>query len=79
MNIKNFEFRIVSRVLFLFVTLFAFSFFIVKGWYLFAALLSPLIFYQVIDPDRQEYRTAGYTDLEAIFGFQREEGGAIYC
>lgn len=49
MNIKNFEFRIVSRVLFLFVTLFAFSFFIVKGWYLFAALLSPLIFYQVID------------------------------
>jgi two-component system nitrogen regulation sensor histidine kinase NtrY len=55
MNFKNFEFRIVSRVLFLFITLFAFSFFIafsvsgVKNWYLFAALLSPVIFYQVID------------------------------
>jgi two-component system, NtrC family, nitrogen regulation sensor histidine kinase NtrY len=49
MNIKNFEFRIVSRVVFLFITLFSFSLFIVKGWYLFAALLSPVIFYQVID------------------------------
>ena len=51
MKFKNFEFRIVFRVLFLFITIFAFafSFFVLKNGYLFAALLSPLIFYQVIE------------------------------
>src|SRR5215213_4445537 len=49
MKFKNFEFRIVLRVVFLFITLFAFSFFVVKTWFLFAALISPVIFYQVID------------------------------
>jgi len=49
MNFKNFEFRIVLRVVLLFITLFSFSFFIVKEWYLFAALISPVIFYQVIE------------------------------
>jgi signal transduction histidine kinase len=50
MKFKNFEFRIVFRVLFLFITLFAFSFFIARGTYLLIpALLSPLIFYQVLD------------------------------
>src|SRR5215218_4260952 len=49
MKFKNFEFRIVFRVVCLFITVFAFSFFIVRGWFLFAALLSPVIFYQVIE------------------------------
>src|SRR5215213_8471198 len=49
MKFKNFEFRIVLRVVFLFITLFAFSFFVVKTWFLFAALISPVIFYQVIE------------------------------
>ena len=53
MNIKNFEFRIVARVLFLLTTVFAFasSFFLIKSGYLFATLLvlGSLIVYQVID------------------------------
>ena len=53
MNIKNFEFRIVARVLLLLITLFAFafSFFLIKSGYLFASLvvLGSLIVYQVID------------------------------
>ena len=53
MNIKNFEFRIVARVLFLLITVFAFasSFFLIKSGYLFATLLvlGSLIVYQVID------------------------------
>jgi two-component system, NtrC family, nitrogen regulation sensor histidine kinase NtrY len=49
MNFKKFEFRIITKVVLLFITLFAFSFFIVKAYFLFAALISPLIFYQVFD------------------------------
>ena len=49
MNFKKFEFRIITKVVLLFITLFAFSFFVVKAYFLFAALLSPLIFYQVFD------------------------------
>src|SRR5688572_8569242 len=49
MNFKNFEFRIVLRVVLLFITLFSFSYSVVKEWYLFAALISPVIFYQVIE------------------------------
>ena len=49
MKFKNFEFRIVFRVLFLIATIMAFSFFVVKAYFLFAALISPLIFYQVFD------------------------------
>jgi two-component system, NtrC family, nitrogen regulation sensor histidine kinase NtrY len=49
MNLKKFEFRIITRVVFLFIALILLSFCIVKVYFLFAALLSPLIFYQVID------------------------------
>ena len=48
MKFKNFEFRIVLQVLLLAATLLAFSFFILKPWFLFAALISPLIIYQVV-------------------------------
>ena len=48
MKFKNFEFRIVLQVLFLVATILAFSFFILKPLFLFAALISPLIIYQVI-------------------------------
>ncbi|HZF65509.1 MAG TPA: HAMP domain-containing sensor histidine kinase [Chitinophagaceae bacterium] len=49
MLIKNFHWRILSRVAFLFITLMAACIFIVQQWYLFVALLSPLVFYQIVD------------------------------
>jgi two-component system, NtrC family, nitrogen regulation sensor histidine kinase NtrY len=49
MKFKNFEFRIVLQVLLLVATLSAFSFFIIKPIFLFAAIISPLIIYQVIE------------------------------
>ena len=48
MKFKNFEFRIIIQVLLLAATILAFSFFILKPWFLFAALISPLIIYQVV-------------------------------
>ena len=48
MKFKNFEFRIVLQVLLLVASIGAFSFFIMKSWFLFAALISPLIIYQVV-------------------------------
>jgi nitrogen fixation/metabolism regulation signal transduction histidine kinase len=49
MIFKNTEWRIVIRVVMLFITLSAESFCLVKQWYLAAALLSPLIIYLVVD------------------------------
>ena len=49
MIFKNIEWRILIRVLILFVALVAESFFLVKGWYWQAALFSPLIIYSVIN------------------------------
>jgi two-component system, NtrC family, nitrogen regulation sensor histidine kinase NtrY len=52
MTFKNFEWRILLRVLLLFVTLSAASFLLVKGYYLYLAFLSPVIIYQVIEFNR---------------------------
>lgn len=49
MIFKSPAWRIVSRVVFLGLTLFAASIFITKGWILYLALLSPLICYQVVE------------------------------
>lgn len=49
MQFKNSQWRILIKVVFLFIILFAESFAIIKQWYLMAALLSPLIVYLVID------------------------------
>jgi len=49
MIFKSIGWRILSRVFLMFVTLAAESFFLVKGWYLYAALLSPVIIYIVVD------------------------------
>ncbi|MFL5741299.1 MAG: sensor histidine kinase [Flavisolibacter sp.] len=57
MIFKNFHWRILSRILLLFVTLTAASFFLVKQWHLYLALLSPLLFYQVIELIRFQKKT----------------------
>lgn len=49
MVFKNFEWRLLVRVFFLFAALFAAAYFLVSGWHLYIALLAPLIIYQVID------------------------------
>jgi nitrogen fixation/metabolism regulation signal transduction histidine kinase len=49
MNFKNFEWRILLRVLLLFITLTAASFLLVKQWYVYLLIAAPVIIYQVID------------------------------
>ena len=49
MNFKNFEWRILIRVLFLFITLSFTSFLVVKQWYVYLLLAAPVIIYQLID------------------------------
>jgi signal transduction histidine kinase len=49
MKLKNFEWRILSRVLLLFVTLSASSFLLVKQWYVYLLIAVPVVIYQVIE------------------------------
>ena len=49
MNFKNFEWRILLRVLLLFMTLSATSFILVKQWYVYLVIAAPIIIYQVVD------------------------------
>ncbi|HEV8284648.1 MAG TPA: HAMP domain-containing sensor histidine kinase [Chitinophagaceae bacterium] len=49
MNFKNFEWRILLRVAFLFITLSVASFLLVKQWYVYLLIVIPVIIYQIID------------------------------
>src|SRR4030095_13559160 len=49
MKFKNFEWRILIRVLLLFVTLSAASFLLVKQWYVYLLIAVPVIIYQVVE------------------------------
>jgi nitrogen fixation/metabolism regulation signal transduction histidine kinase len=49
MNFKNFEWRILLRVLLIFVTLTGASFLLIKGLYIYLVFLVPVIIYQVIE------------------------------
>ncbi|HKB45057.1 MAG TPA: HAMP domain-containing sensor histidine kinase [Chitinophagaceae bacterium] len=49
MKLKNFEWRILSRVLLLFITLSAASFLLVKQWYVYLLIAIPVIIYQVVE------------------------------
>jgi Signal transduction histidine kinase len=57
MIFKNFQWRILSRVLLLFITLTAASYFLVKQWHLYLALLSPILLYQIIEFIRFQKKT----------------------
>ena len=54
---KNIQWQIVSRVLLLFLTLTAASFFLVKAWALPLALLAPLLIYQMVEFLRHQKKT----------------------
>src|ERR1043165_1107781 len=49
MIFKQFEWRIFSRVVLLFITLSAASFLIVNGWYVYLIIVAPVIIYQLVD------------------------------
>lgn len=53
----GFQWRILLRVLLLFVTLTTASLFLVRQWHLYLALLSPLVFYQLIELIRFQKKT----------------------
>src|SRR5438270_1945388 len=57
MIFKNFEWRILIRVLLLFITLTAASYFLVKQWHLYLALLAPLLIYQIVEFIRFQKKT----------------------
>src|SRR6476660_2127259 len=57
MIFKNFQWRILSRVLLLVITLTAASFFLVKQWHVYLALISPLVIYQIIEFLRFQKKT----------------------
>ena len=49
MIFKKYEWRILLRVLFLFITLTTASFLLVKEWYVYLLLVGPVIIYQLVD------------------------------
>jgi signal transduction histidine kinase len=49
MTIKNFEWRILLRVLLIFITLSGASFLLVKGWFIYLVFVIPIIIYQVVE------------------------------
>ena len=57
MIFRNFQWRILSRVILLLITLSVASYFLVKQWHLYLALLSPVILYQVIEFIRFQKKT----------------------
>ena len=57
MIFKNFQWRLLSRVLLLFISLTAASFFLVKQWHLYMALLAPVLFYQIVELLRFQKKT----------------------
>ncbi|MET0299403.1 MAG: ATP-binding protein [Flavitalea sp.] len=67
MALKNFEWRILARVLGLFVTLFITSFILIKGfnekgWYIYLTIMFPLIIYQLVDFYR--FQRKAHTELD---------------
>ncbi|MGN6163015.1 MAG: sensor histidine kinase [Flavisolibacter sp.] len=54
---EGFQWRILLRVVLLFITLSAGSYFLVKQWHLYLALLAPLLFYQIIEFIRFQKKT----------------------
>jgi two-component system, NtrC family, nitrogen regulation sensor histidine kinase NtrY len=57
MIFQNFQLRVLLRVVLLFATLTASSYFLVKQWHVYLALLSPLLLYQIIEFLRFQKKT----------------------
>src|ERR1035437_2904961 len=61
MTFRNFEWRILLRVLLIFVTLSGASFLLVKGWLIYLVFVAPIIIYQVVEFYR--FHKKGYEEL----------------
>src|SRR5688572_21710277 len=57
MIFKNFQFRIIIRVVLLFIMLSAASLFLVKQWWLYLAIIAPVLIYQVVEFIRFQKKT----------------------
>src|SRR5215211_4544702 len=57
MIFKNFQWRVLLRVLLLFLTLTAASYFLVRQWHLYLALLAPVVIYQIVEFIRFQKKT----------------------
>ncbi len=55
--IKRLELRIISRVLLLFITLFATSFILLKGWHTYLIIIAPVIIYQLVELYRFQHKS----------------------
>ena len=55
--VKRLELRIIIRVIFLFATLFATTFILLKGWHTYLALIAPVIIYQLIELYRFQHKS----------------------
>ena len=55
--LKRLELRIIIRVVFLFITLFATSFILVKGWHTYLILIAPFIIYQLVELYRFQHKS----------------------
>ncbi len=62
MMFKKYEWRILLRVLLMFITLSAASFLLVKGWYVYLLLVLPVIIYQLFDLYRFHRKTKDELD-----------------
>src|SRR6185503_3186208 len=62
MSVKKFEWRIILRVLLLFVTLTITSFILVKGWAVYLLICVPVITYQLIEFTR--FQKKAHSELE---------------
>ncbi|HEY0433605.1 MAG TPA: ATP-binding protein, partial [Chitinophagaceae bacterium] len=49
MNLRNFEWRILLRVILLFITLSAASFILIRQLYVYLLITAPVIIYQLLD------------------------------
>ncbi|MEO6290757.1 MAG: HAMP domain-containing sensor histidine kinase [Ginsengibacter sp.] len=55
--IKKLEYRIIIRVVFLFATLFATAFLLLKGLHVYLALIAPIIIYQLIELYKSQHKS----------------------
>ncbi|MFI5128758.1 MAG: sensor histidine kinase [Chitinophagales bacterium] len=62
MSVKKFEWRIILRVILLFVTLTITAFILVKGWFVYLLLSVPVIIYQLVEFTR--FQKKAHSELE---------------
>ncbi len=55
--LKRLELRIILRVIFLFITVFATSFILLRGWHTYLILIAPVLIYQLVELYRFQHKS----------------------